>query len=151
VRTSVQRCLAAVLVVASGCSFVAVRGPSKRIGLLPDDPAKLKCSDNSLFPSLDALGGAAAIAVAGGGIVLEQTSEDGKPEDFTKFYAGPLVALGILYFVSASFGNKRITWCSDAKERILKQQDAVRPVEFGPPTKKQVDPNVELESENPLK
>jgi hypothetical protein len=140
---------ALLALVATGCSFVAVRGPSTRIGLLPDDPAKLKCSDNSLFPSLDALAGAAAIAVAGGGVVLEQTSEDGEPEDFTKFYAGPLVALGIIYFVSASFGNRRITWCDDAKERIRKAQDVVRPIDLGPPSKRKPDPDVD--PENPIK
>lgn len=131
--------------VATGCSFALVRGPSDRIGLLPDDPAKLKCSDSSLFPGLDALAGAAAIAVAGGGVVLEQTSEDGKPENFTKYYAGPLVVLGIIYFVSASFGNRRITWCSDARERIIKARDSVRPIELEPKKPKPID----IDKENP--
>jgi hypothetical protein len=147
---------ALLALVASGCSFVAVRGPGQRVGLLPEDPAQLRCSEDSLFPSLDALGGAAAIAVAGGGIVLEQTSEDGKPENFTKYYAAPLVALAIVYFISASYGNNRITWCSEAKERITKARDGVRPVDLGPPTPKkkpsQVPPDDdEIEIETPKK
>ena len=106
---------ALVLLLAGGCSFVGVRGPSDRIGALP---AKLSCTESALLPSLDALGGAAAFAVAGGGVILEQASDDGEPESFTKYYAGPLVAVGVIYFIAASFGNNRITWCTDAKERM---------------------------------
>ena len=146
----------ALVALVAGCSFVGVRGPGSRVGLLPEDPADLKCSESSLFPSLDALGGAAAIGIAGGGIVLEQTSEDGKPENFTKYYAAPIVALAIVYFVSASYGNNRITWCTDARERILKARDGVRPVDLGPPTPKkkpsQVPPeDDEIEIETPKK
>src|SRR5688572_18889673 len=99
------------LLVLGGCSFVGVRGPSDRVGALP---AKLSCTESPLLPSLDAAGGALAFAVAGAGVILEQASDNNEPENFTKYYAGPLVAAGILYFIAASFGNTRITWCTDA-------------------------------------
>lgn len=126
---------AVLAVLATGCSFVGVRGPSNRVGLVPEDPDDLTCTESTLLPSLDALGGALAISVAGGGIIIEQTSDEGDLEDFTKLYAGPLVALGILYFVSASWGNNRITWCTDARERSIKARDAIRPVELPEPTR----------------
>ena len=130
------------MVALAGCSFIGVRGPSGRVGLVPDDPDKIKCTESSLLPSLDALGGALAIAGAGGGIISEQVGEEGKPENFTKYYAGPLIALAIVYFASASFGNTRVTWCTDIKERSLKARDSVRPVEFedGPAPKKKPKP-----------
>src|SRR5689334_21765405 len=109
---------AIVLLAGLGaCSFVGVRGPSDRVGIVPDDPAKVKCTDSTLFPSIDALGGAASAVIAAGGVILEKSSDDGKPENFTKYYAGPLAVLSIAYFYAASWGNNRITWCSDAKDR----------------------------------
>jgi hypothetical protein len=107
----------ALLVLLGACSFVGVRGPSDRMGFVPDDPAKVKCTDSTLLPSIDALGGAAAAVISVGGIVLEQTSDDGEPENFTKYYAGPLALASIVYFYAASWGNNRITWCTDAKDR----------------------------------
>jgi hypothetical protein len=119
---------AMTLLLLGGCSFVGVRGPSDRVGALPDDPAKLRCTESPLLPSLDAAGGALAFAVAGAGVILEQASDNNEPENFTKYYAGPLVAAGILYFIAASFGNTRITWCTDAKERMAAARDTIRPV-----------------------
>jgi hypothetical protein len=119
---------AMTLLLLGSCSFVGVRGPSDRVGALPEDPAKLSCTESAFLPSLDALGGALAFAAAGGGVILEQGSSDGEPENFTKYYAGPLAAAGILYFIAASFGNTRITWCTDAKERMAAARDTIRPV-----------------------
>jgi hypothetical protein len=116
-----------LLALLGACSFVGVRGPSDRVGIVPDDPAKVKCTDSTLFPSIDALGGAAAAAVAVGGIVLEKSSDDGKPEHFTSYYAGPLAVLSIVYFYAASWGNNRITWCTDAKERAEANRQARLP------------------------
>ena len=119
----------AFVLALTGCSFVGVRGPSDRMGLLPDDPSKLKCTESAFFPSMDALGGAAAFAVAGGGVIIEQASDDGDLENFTKYYAGPLVAIGVLYFIAASYGNERITWCTDARDRMDANRSIVRPVQ----------------------
>jgi hypothetical protein len=130
-----HRLVLGLVTCLTACSFAGVRGPSSRVGLVPNDPSELKCTESALLPSLDALGGALAISAAGGGILIEQTSEDGSLDNFTKYYAGPLIAAGILYFVSASFGNNRITWCTDAKERSMRARDAVRPIELPAPTR----------------
>jgi hypothetical protein len=119
---------ATLLALLCACSFVGVRGPSDRVGIVPDDPAKVKCTESTLFPTIDSIGGAGALIVAGAGVVLEQTSEDGKPEHFTRYYAGPLALLSIAYFYAASWGNERITWCSDAKERAANNRDQIRSV-----------------------
>jgi len=119
----------ALLVALTGCSFIAVRGPSDRMGILPDSPSKLKCTESAFLPGMDALGGAAAFAIAGGGVIIEQASDDGDLDNFTKYYAGPLVAAGILYFIAASYGNERITWCTDARDRMAANQSIVRPVQ----------------------
>src|SRR5688572_27664634 len=91
----------------AGCSFAFVRAPA-RLSEPPTDPAAVKCNDSGLFPTLDALGGAAAISVAGGGVILEKGSEDGEPENFTAYYAGPLLAVAIVYWAAATFGTNRI-------------------------------------------
>lgn len=114
---------ALVLALAmTGCSFIGVRGPADRVAFAPKNPDDLKCPEDSILPSLDALGGAFAMAAAVGGVFAEQLSEDGEPDGFTKLYAGPLAVVSIVYLVSASHGNTRITWCSDAKERSRKDQ-----------------------------
>lgn len=142
--------VAAALVLTSGCSFALVRGPSERVSILPASDRDLKCTDSTLFPSLDALAGAAAAAVAGGGIVIEQTSDanDKKLENFTKYYAGPIVVGAIVYFVSAGFGNKRVTWCSDAHERMIKAQSEIRPID---PTPVKGSKPQQNDREDPLK
>jgi len=95
----------------------------------PTDPGAIKCNDSGVLPAIDAIGGAAAISVMGGGIILEQTSEDGEPEHFTLYYAAPLLALAIVYFSSASFGNNRITRCSELKEAASRVRSMVLPIE----------------------
>lgn len=110
----------AVATVATGvaaCSFVGVSGPSERVPHAPKRPEDLKCAEDSILPSLDALGGAFAMSAAVGGVFAEQLSEDGEPDGFTKYYAGPLLVLSIVYLVAAGHGNERITWCTDAKDR----------------------------------
>lgn len=99
------------------CSFVGVRGPAQRVSFAPKSPDDLACQEDSILPSLDALGGALAMSAAVGGVFAEQLSEDGEPEGFTKFYAAPLAAVSIALLISAGHGNTRITWCADAKER----------------------------------
>jgi len=121
--------LTATLALAlSGCSFVGIRAPSKSIDPSVMSPAQIKCNESSLLPSIDALGGAAAISVMGGGIILEGTTKRDRYDDFTLYYAGPLLALAIGYWWSASFGTTRATRCTDLKETAGRVRPVVRPV-----------------------
>lgn len=113
--------------MVTGCSFAGVRGPARTVEP-PTDPSAIHCTESGVLPALDALGGAAAISVIGGGILLEHTSEDGEPEHFTAYYAGPLLAVAIAYFWSASFGTDRITRCTELKEQASQVRAIVRPV-----------------------
>jgi hypothetical protein len=154
-----MRSIALLALLGTGCSFVAVRGPSQRVEVLPSDGTPLKCTESGLFPVLDTAGGVAAVSVAAGGVLLEQTSEDGEPENFTKYYAGPLVLVAIAYFVSATYGNTRVTWCTDVNERLRKPGERVIPINpdpnkptqeidrEGPPPQK---PTQEPDREDPL-
>ncbi|MBX3160451.1 MAG: hypothetical protein KF773_31085 [Deltaproteobacteria bacterium] len=131
-----------ILVTLAGCSFVAVRSPVRP----PDDgrpidPRRIRCDDSQLFPTLDALGGAAALAAAGGGILVEGLSDTGKFENFTLYAAGPLVALGVLYFYAASFGTTRVGRCADLKEGAG-AVEPIRPIEFDTVKK---DSEIEIE------
>ena len=112
-----MRLLALALACTTACSFVGVSGPAERISFAPRNPDDLKCQEDSILPSLDALGGAFAMSAAVAGVFAEQLSEDGEPENFTAYYAGPLAVIGIAYLIAAGYGNSRITWCSDAKQR----------------------------------
>lgn len=120
------------LVLVAGCSFVGVRGPARTAGQPPGDPGSIKCTESDVLPALDALGGAVALGVMGGGILLEQTSEDGEPENFTLYYAGPALAVAIAYFWSASYGTSRVSRCTELKEQLSKVKEAVRPIEGVP-------------------
>ncbi|MBA3538735.1 MAG: hypothetical protein H0T79_03840 [Deltaproteobacteria bacterium] len=107
----------AALVACSltGCSFLLVKGP---VATEPgSNPAKLDCTTSTVVPALDALGGAAAIAAAGAGLVLEYASEDGDLKNFKYYYAGPLLAVAIAYFWSASHGTNHVERCRELKER----------------------------------
>jgi hypothetical protein len=110
-----MRTLALILVLATGCSYAFVRAP-QHMDPPPTDPRQVHCNASGLFPSLDALGGAAAISIAGGGVIIDQTSETGRAENFTKYYAAPLLALAIVYFYSGSFGTDRISKCQELEE-----------------------------------
>jgi len=106
------------LLALAGCSFIGVKGP----GALPDPPPPpdyIHCTTNDTLPSLDALGGAGALAAAVGGTIIEQTSDSGSPHNFTKYYMLPLVAVGIVYFISASSGTHKIEQCQVAKDHSL--------------------------------
>ncbi|MBV8757891.1 MAG: hypothetical protein JO257_11460 [Deltaproteobacteria bacterium] len=106
----------ALLVLLAGCSFIGVHGP----GALPDPlpPAEqIHCTTDDLLPSVDALGGAAALAAAVGGVIIEHTSASGEPRDFTKYYMTPLIVVGIVYFVAASHGTDKVETCQAAKDR----------------------------------
>jgi hypothetical protein len=118
------------LVALAGCSFVGIRAPSSRIDPLTTRADAIKCNESTLLPSIDALGGAAAISVAGGGVLLEQTTDKSRYDHFTLYYAGPLLALAITYWYSAAFGNARVTRCTELKEKARLIQPAVRPIEF---------------------
>lgn len=99
------------LLLATGCSFALVRAPKKG--------PPLSCNHSSVIPAIDALGGAGALAVMGGGVILEHTSDDGKPAHFTTYYAGPLLATAILYFYSASFGTDRVGKCQELEQAAV--------------------------------
>ena len=111
-----MRVLAALAL--AGCSFIGVQGP----GALPDPappPDQIRCTTSDFLPSIDAFGGAAAMAAAVGGVIIEHTSETGAPHDFTKYYMTPLVVAGIIYFVAASKGTHRVEQCQVAKDHSL--------------------------------
>lgn len=117
-----MRSLALVLALATtGCSFVGVRGPNERMSRAPQRREDLTCTTSSVLPGLDGLAGTAALGAAGIGTLFEQVSEDGEPEGFTKYAAGPLFVAAVTLFISASFGNTRVTWCTDAKDRAGNQ------------------------------
>lgn len=131
------------LAALAGCSFAGVRAPPRSIDPATAAPGSFKCNDSSLLPSIDALGGAGAISVMGGGIILEQTTERARYDHFTLYYAGPLLALAIGYWWSASFGNDRITRCSELKERASRVRPVVLPV--GDPSKPQESDTEKIE------
>ncbi len=118
----------AFLAALAGCSFIGVRAPSSKIDPATTAPDSIKCNDSSLLPSLDALGGAGVISVMGGGILLEQTTERERYDHFTLYYAGPLLALAVAYWWSASFGNDRISRCSELKDTAGRVRPIVRPI-----------------------
>src|SRR5262245_58124884 len=93
--------LLVLAIAASGCSFFLVDGPSQRVEVIHND---LECTKSPVVPILDAAGGVALASVAVGGVVLEQTSSDGSPKNFSLYYAAPLVVGSIVYFIAASRG-----------------------------------------------
>jgi len=114
---------ALAIVCATGCSFVGVRGPDV-VGSEPArDPSSVHCTDTDALPALDAVGGAAALAVAGGGFIIEQTSSTGDLHNFTKYYAGPLVVASIIYFIASGFGTNRVERCREVKGEGLAAED----------------------------
>jgi len=118
---------ALILVLASGCSFLGVRGPSAPTELIAN-PGQVHCTDSDLLPELDALAGVATISVAGGGVILQHTSDDGAPRHFDLYYAPLLLAASILLWSSASFGTNRVEHCREVMERAA----AVPPIPDAP-------------------
>jgi hypothetical protein len=131
----------ALLVACSmlgGCSFLLVKDPPR----VPagTDPAKVDCTSSSVIPGIDALGGAAAIAAAAGGVVLEHTSSDGEPKRFDLYFAGPLVVLGVIYFYAAAGGTDAVEACQKIKAKGDDPQTwQVTPIAPGPARPKQGD------------
>jgi hypothetical protein len=131
------------LLALAGCSFVGVRAPSPKLDPSTMSADQIKCNDSSLLPSLDALGGAAAISIAGAGVILEHTTKRERYDDFTLYFAGPMLALAITYWWSASFGNNRISKCSDLKERAGATRPVILPIkDDGPRLKKTRDDDI---------
>lgn len=107
--------LLVLAIATSGCSFFLVDGPSQKVEVIHED---FSCTRSPVVPIIDAAGGVALASAAVGGVVLEQTSSDGSPKNFSLYYAAPLVVGSIVYFIAASRGNTRVEWCGDMKERI---------------------------------
>jgi hypothetical protein len=120
---------AALAVTVSGCSFIAVRGPVHTTETI-QDPALVKCTESSLLPSLDAVAGVIAAGGSIFGTIVDQTnSSTHLPDHFTAYYAGPLLALGIAYLWSASFGTDRVEACHDAKAAVIPPA-VVKPIDM---------------------
>jgi hypothetical protein len=110
------------IVCATGCSFFGVRATTWTRSEPAPNPAALDCTDSDTLPAIDAIGGAAALAGAGGGFIIEQT-QDNELHNFTKYYLGPLVAVAIVYFIATSYGTNRVEGCRAAKgEGISEEQ-----------------------------
>jgi len=121
-----------LVLAATGCSFFLVKGPAQRVDVV--GPGYDKCTESPVVPVVDVIGGLALASAAVGGVILEQADDEFEPKNFGKYYAGPLVVGAIVYFVAASRGNNRITWCSDLKERV-KNGEGPRVQPIGEPTK----------------
>jgi hypothetical protein len=140
-----MRSIALLALLGTGCSFFAVNGPTQRVSILPSDGKPLACTESGLFPTLDTIGGVAAASVAVGGVIAEQVSEDGEPENFTKYYAAPLAAVAVAAIISATYGNTRVTWCTDANDRLRNPEERVVPINLDP-----AKPTQEMDREDPL-
>ncbi len=126
----VQKTIAVIVAVClAACSFVGVRTPVVEPGPTPDAPKTIRCSDGSILPALDAIGGAVAMSAAATGVFREQFKDAEKPAHFTAYYAGPLVAIAIAYWYSASFGTSRVSRCAQLKDDAAQIREAVRPIE----------------------
>ena len=113
----------AIVALVSGCSFFAVKGPTQHTELITD-PSAVTCTDSDLVPSLDGIGGALAIAAAGGGVILQHTRDDGTPKHFDLYFAPALLAAAIVYWSSASYGTNRVE-----QRYLLRRADDHRPGE----------------------
>lgn len=131
-----MRSAAVVALFATGCSFFLTKGPG---AVKPgDDPKKNPCTESSIIPSLDALAGAAAIGVDAGGILLEAVRENHEPKNFVYYFGAPLLALGIAYFWSASYGTDHVEACTEYKEKAGQPSRwQIQPIE---PNKQATDP-----------
>jgi hypothetical protein len=104
-----------------GCSFIAVRGPVHSHAATPiQDPSLIRCTDSAVLPSLDAVTGSLGVGAAlFGGIVDQTSAHTDLPDHYTRDFAGPLLAIGIAYLWSASFGTDRVEACVDAKAAVI--------------------------------
>ena len=108
---------AALALVLAGCSFVGVEGPRVPDPAPPAD--SIHCTTSDLLPTLDALAGAAALATSAGGVIAEETGTHGIAEHWELYYALPLVAVGVVYFVASSHGTREVERCAVAKDPTL--------------------------------
>ena len=107
----------AALALLAGCSFVGVKGPR-----VPDParpPDSIHCTTSDFLPTLDALAGAASLAASAGGVIAEETGSHGVAEHWELYYALPLVAVGVVYFVASSHGTREVERCAVAKDPTL--------------------------------
>ncbi|MCX5743447.1 MAG: hypothetical protein NT062_13215 [Proteobacteria bacterium] len=99
------------------------------------DPSTVHCSTSAALPSLDAIGGAAAIAASAGGTLYEGVSDNADFKNFKYYYALPLLAVGIAYMWSASYGTDHVEACTEYKEKAGQPSLwQIQPIE-GPPAK----------------
>lgn len=136
---------ALAVLCCTGCSFIGVRAPAHPPDNgKPIDPRTIHCNDSGLLPAIDALGGAGALAVAGGGLIVEGTSDTGSLKNW-KYTAAPgLVVAAIIYFYAAGWGTDRVSRCADLKDGA-NAVVPVRPIEMDSPGKPkpediQIDP-----------
>ncbi len=109
---------AAIALLLAGCSFIGVKGP----GALPDPapPAdSIQCTTSDALPTIDALVGAGMVAASAGGVIAEETGKHGIAEHWELYYALPLLAVGVVYFVSGSQGTHAVEQCQVAKDPTL--------------------------------
>jgi hypothetical protein len=135
-----MRITAAIVAVLCGCSFVGVRGAAETVDPA-SDPRSIRCTESQVLPTIDAIGGTGALVAAGAGVIIEQASDDGDLENFSLYYAGPLLAVAITYWVSASIGNKRITRCTELKEKASTMPVPVRAIDAPDQAIDKEDPN----------
>jgi hypothetical protein len=106
------------LLALAGCSFIGVKPP----GALPDPPPpadSIHCTTSDTLPTVDALAGAGSLAASVAGIFAEETGSHGTFEHWEMYYALPLVAVGVVYFVSSSHGTHAVEQCAVAKDPSL--------------------------------
>ena len=92
------RLVALAAVLSTGCSFFAVSTPSRR----PAPP--LSCKTESAAPPLDAVGGGLALLLGTGAIYDDRNTRSEYRGLGTVYVGLPLLAIGALYGLSATYG-----------------------------------------------
>ena len=93
----------------AGCSFFFVKPPPEAY-----DAKTLVCTDGDVLPSVDSATGVLSIATAVGGEFVTQLT-DHKLDHYELVLGLPLVAIGIAYLVSASYGTHAVQRCRAIK------------------------------------
>ena len=109
---------ALALVALAGCSWFGVNGP----GTLPDPPEaadEVHCTSSDVLPTIDALAGAGLLAAAAGGVIAEETGSHGIAEHWELYYALPMMAVSVAYFVASAHGTHAVEQCLVAKDPSL--------------------------------
>lgn len=94
--------LAAVALLASGCSFIAMRAPVERA------PAPPECTSTRAVAGLDLLAGGASLAAAS-----QVDSDGGMSGSMTAI----LAIQAVPYLISSVYGFSRANQCRAAKQR----------------------------------